>query len=296
MSATSELELEIKQDTRLFGGRLVRFSHASGSTGTRMTCSVFLPPKALHTVGTAAAVPLLMYLSGLTCTDENVCIKSGIFRALAEHGIAMVAPDTSPRGAGVAGETDSWDFGVGAGFYVDATEQPWSTNYRMYSYITEELVGLIARNFPVVDVTRMGVTGHSMGGHGALTIALKNQDKFRSVSAFAPICNPIQCPWGQKAFSGYLGSANQEAWKQYDACALVGLLGKTKYSDILIDVGTSDSFLTAGQLHPEKFVDACTAVKQPVTLRYQGGYDHSYYFVSTFVEDHVKFHAQFLNA
>jgi S-formylglutathione hydrolase len=219
-----------------------------------------------------------------------------MFRALAEHGLAMVAPDTSPRGAGIAGETDSWDFGVGAGFYLDATEHPWSENYRMYTYITVELLDLIARNFPIVDVHRAGITGHSMGGHGALTIALKNQTMFRSVSAFAPICNPIQCAWGQKAFSGYLGSTAQEAWKMYDACALMERLGKSKYSDILIDVGTSDSFLTAGQLRPEKFLEACSAAKQPVTLRYQGGYDHSYYFVSTFVEDHVRFHAQFLNA
>ena len=203
--------------------------------------------------------------------------------------MAFIAPDTSPRGAGIAGEADSWDFGVGAGFYLDATSSPWHENWRMYTYITKELPTILAAKFPAMDLLRMGVTGHSMGGHGALTIALKNQHIFRSVSAFSPICNPINCPWGKKAFSKYLGP-DQAEWEQYDATQLLTSMGKSRFDCILIDLGASDSFLSGGQLLPEAFKIAASAVDQNIELRIQDGYDHSYYFVSTFIEDHVKFH------
>lgn len=233
-----------------------------------------------------------MYLSGLTCTDENVCQKSGIFRYLAEHGLCFVAPDTSPRGIQIPGDSASWDFGVGAGFYVDATAEPWKQNYRMYSYITDELLSVLGANFPEIDISKVGITGHSMGGHGALTIALKRPDLFHSVSAFAPISNPINCPWGQKAFSGYFGADDKSTWEKYDSCSLITNLGKSKYDEILVDVGTADSFLNNGQLLCDNFRQACATVDQVVTMRYQGGYDHSYNFISTFVEDHVAFHAK----
>lgn len=229
-----------------------------------------------------------MYLSGLTCTDENVCQKSGAFKALSEHQLGFIAPDTSPRGAGITGEADSWDFGVGAGFYLDATNSPWANNYRMYSYITKELPAVIASNFPTLDLTRMGITGHSMGGHGALTIALKNQTMFKSVSAFSPICNPINCPWGKKAFSNYLGP-DIETWKEYDASDLLKQ-NKSVFDDILIDCGDADSFYKSGQLLPEAFKASAASVGQKVNIRMQEGYDHSYFFISTFIEDHVKFH------
>lgn len=212
----------------------------------------------------------------------------GIFRYLSESQLGFIAPDTSPRDVGILGESDSWDFGVGAGFYLDATNSPWNTNWRMYSYLTNELPSLLAANFPTLDISRMGVTGHSMGGHGALTLALKNQDMFKSVSAFSPICNPTNCPWGKKAFTNYLG-ADQREWEQYDATELIKL-GKSRFDNILIDIGTSDSFLSAGQLLPEAFSAAAVASGQKIDLRMQEGYDHSYYFVSTFIEDHVKFH------
>jgi S-formylglutathione hydrolase len=192
----------------------------------------------------------------------------------------------------VPGEADAWDFGVGAGFYLDATAEPWATNYRMYSYVTKELLAVVKEHFPALDLTRLGLTGHSMGGHGALTVALKNQGLFKSVSAFAPICHPTQCPWGQKAFGNYLARPAEEA-AAYDATALVGALGgqATAFDDILIDVGSADTFLAAGQLLPAAFADACAAAGQKVTLRYQEGYDHSYFFVSTFIDQHIEFHA-----
>ncbi|CAM9262243.1 unnamed protein product [Ectocarpus fasciculatus] len=276
----------IKSTTRVFGGRLVRFTHDSVQTKCQMTCSVFVPGSA------ATKRPLLLYLSGLTCTDENVCQKSGIFRSLAEKGLAFVAPDTSPRGLNLPGDSDSWDFGVGAGFYVDATAEPWNNNYRMYSYITDELLSVVGENFPDIDTTNVGITGHSMGGHGALSIALKRPDLFKSVSAFSPISNPVNCPWGVKAFTGYFGADAQDEWEAHDSTALITKNGKSKYEDILIDVGSSDNFLINGQLLCDNFRLACSAVGQNVTLRYQGGYDHSYNFVSSFVQDHVEHHAQ----
>ena len=220
-----------------------------------------------------------------------MCQKSGAFKTLSELQMGFIAPDTSPRGAGIEGESDSYDFGVGAGFYLDAINGPWAENYRMYSYITKELPGIIASNFPSLDITRLGITGHSMGGHGALTIALKNQTMFKSVSAFAPICNPMNCPWGQKAFTGYLGS-DKEAWKQYDACELVKSVGISTFDDILIDIGLADNFYKQGQLLPENFGEAASTVGQKTQIRMQDGYDHSYYFVSSFIDDHIKFHKE----
>lgn len=263
----------------------MRFTHDSVQTKCKMTASVFIPGNA------TAKCPLLMYLSGLTCTDENVCQKSGIFRSLAEKGLAFVAPDTSPRGINILGDGDSWDFGTGAGFYLDAVAEPWSENYRMYSYVTDELLGVIEDNFPEIDIDNVGITGHSMGGHGALTIALKRPDLFKSVSAFAPIANPMNCPWGVKAFTGYLGESSKSLWEEYDSCSLITKQGKSKYDDILIDVGTADSFLINGQLLCDNFRQACSSVGQSLTLRYQGGYDHSYNFIASFVEEHVAHHA-----
>ena len=288
--------MEIKATIKVCGGTLTRFTHQSVETKTPMTCAVFVPPSPTASGTAATTFPTLLYLSGLTCTDENVCQKGAPFRKLAELGVAFVAPDTSPRGAGVPtappGEEASWDFGVGAGFYLDATAEPWANNYRMYSYVTQELLAVVKEHFPTLDLTRLGVMGHSMGGHGALTVALKNQGLFKSVSAFAPICHPTQCPWGQKAFRHYLARPADEA-ADYDATALVGALGgkATAYDDILVDVGSADTFLIAGQLLPAAFADACAAVGQKVTLRYQEGYDHSYFFVSTFIDEHIEFHA-----
>eukprot|EP01038_Epipyxis_sp_PR26KG_P014890 gene14890-20025_t len=281
---SDNLNIDIKSTIKVFGGNLIRFSHNSIFTRTLMTCSVYIPQS-------DTSVPCILYLSGLTCTDENVCIKSGIFKRLAELKIGFIAPDTSPRGAGVAGEADSWDFGVGAGFYLNATKDPWNVNYNMYSYITEELLLVVEKNFTNLNVNRTSIMGHSMGGHGALTIALKKQSKFRSVSAFSPICNPSQCPWGIKAFSGYLGE-DRSLWSEYDATQLLVTLGSTSYDDILIDIGTADSFLKGLQLLPEPFQEAANKVGQKITIRYQDGYDHSYYFISSFIEDHVNFHAQ----
>ena len=205
--------------------------------------------------------------------------------------MGFIAPDTSPRGAGIVGETDSWDFGVGAGFYLDATTDAWKENYRMYSYITKELPNVISVNFPSLDLTKLGITGHSMGGHGALTIALKNQDMFKSVSAFAPISNPINCPWGKKAFSGYLGS-DESTWKKYDATELLKNNGKSKYDDILIDCGTGDNFYKQGQLLPEAFGKVAEEVGQKATIRLQDDFDHSYFFISSFMDNHIKFHSE----
>ena len=251
-----------------------------------MTFSVFMPPN------TKNPVPVLYYLSGLTCTQENVTTKGGFQRYAAEHGVAVVCPDTSPRGAGYATEDDGYDFGAGAGFYVDATEAPWSGMYRMYSYITKELPTVIADKFSV-DTSRASIFGHSMGGHGALTIALNNADAYKSVSAFAPIVAPSQCPWGEKALDGYLGS-NRDAWKAHDAVELIKS-GKTMNGAILIDQGTADPFLDE-QLKPHLFTEACAAAGQSVDLRMQEGYDHSYYLMASFMEDHIRHHAKVLNA
>jgi S-formylglutathione hydrolase len=238
---------------------------------------------------TAGQVPVLYYLSGLTCTAENFTTKAGAQQFAAKYGVAIVAPDTSPRGADVPDE-DTWDFGSGAGFYVDATQAPWAKHYNMYSYVTEELPALIAANFPI-DANRQGIFGHSMGGHGALICALRNPDQFKSVSAFAPIVAPTQCPWGEKAFSHYLGD-DRETWKNYDATELIQR--STFPVQILVDQGSTDSFL-ASQLKPQLFEAACQQVGQDLHLRYQADYDHSYYFIATFMEDHIRHHAQMLS-
>lgn len=235
---------------------------------------------------------MLWWLSGLTCTEENFTFKAGAQRLAAEHGLVLVAPDTSPRGVDIPGEDDAYDFGSGAGFYLDATRAPWAKNYRMYSYVTQELPELVFKHFPVRPDAQ-GIFGHSMGGHGALVIALGNPGVYRSVSAFAPIVAPSQVPWGTKAFAGYLGD-DREAWKRYDATELVKS-GARINGTILIDQGTKDQFLEA-QLRPELFAEACRAAGQPLELRMRQGYDHSYYFIATFVGEHVAHHAKALNA
>lgn len=249
-----------------------------------MRFSIYLPPAAEH-----GRVPVLYYLAGLTCTEETFMIKAGAQRLAAEAGLALVTPDTSPRGTDIPGQADAWDFGLGAGFYVDATEAPWSENWRMYSYVTAELPQLMADNFPIAR-ERQGIFGHSMGGHGALICALKNPDSYKSVSAFAPIAAPSRCPWGQKAFSGYLG-ADRKTWADYDASELVRR--QTFPSEILIDQGLKDQFL-AEQLHPHLFEDACRRAGQEVQVRRHEGYDHSYYFIQTFIPDHIRHHARLI--
>jgi len=278
--------LETISETRAFGGIQGVYRHESEQTGCAMEFAVFVPPNAQN-----APLPVLTYLSGLTCSWENVTVKAGAQRFAAREGVLFVAPDTSPRGFDFPGEHESYDFGSGAGFYVDATEQPWSTHYRMYSYVNEELPALIAANFPA-DPTRQGIFGHSMGGHGALVSALRNPERYRSVSAFAPIAAPSQCPWGEKAFGGYLGP-DRSTWAEYDATELIAKSGWR--SEILIDQGTADDFLES-QLKPELFEKACTAAGAKLTLRMQEGYDHSYYFIATFMEDHFVHHARQLNA
>lgn len=266
---------------RCFGGTVRFYRHASVACNGDMKFSVYLPPQA-----SSEPLPVLYFLSGLTCTDENFMVKAGAQQFAAAHRVILVAPDTSPRQAGIPDEEQDWDLGTGAGFYVDATAAPWRSHYRMYQYVTQELPELIAEHFPV-QADRQGIFGHSMGGHGALICALKNPDRYRSVSAFAPIAAPMRCPWGQKAFTAYLGE-NQEAWRAYDASELV--LTSRFHSPILIDQGTADTFLET-QLMPHLFEQACAKVGQPLTLRMQEGYDHSYYFIATFIEDHIRHHA-----
>ncbi len=268
-----------------FGGKQLRFEHASSTLSCPMTFSIYLPPQAEQ-----GKVPVIYYLSGLTCTDENMVQKAGAQRYAAEHGVALVAPDTSPRGDGVPDDPNgSWDFGLGAGFYCDATQAPWSKHYRMYSYIVDELPALIENNF-AVDASRQSITGHSMGGHGALTIALKNPGRFKSVSAFAPISSPLNCPWGEKALGNYIGN-DRKAWQAYDSCELI----KTAQErlPILIDQGSADNFL-AEQLKPELLQAAAAEAGYPITLRLQDGYDHSYFFIATFIGEHIAFHAKHL--
>lgn len=270
-----------------FGGAVSFYRHDAQETGCVMKFAVYLPPQAER-----RRVPVLWYLAGLTCTEETFMIKSGAQRVAAELGIALVAPDTSARGVPLPGDSDSWDFGVGAGFYLDATEEPWSRHYRMYSYVTRELPALVEQNFPV-DPRRQGIFGHSMGGHGALTIGLKNPERYRSISAFAPIAAPMHCPWGQKAFTGYLG-ADRELWRAHDACELIRALSTvTDRPPLLVDQGLSDQFLEQ-QLMPERLEQACKDAGYPLTLRRQAGYDHGYYFISTFMEDHLRHHARAL--
>jgi S-formylglutathione hydrolase len=270
-----------------FGGRQIFGQHDSKEVGLPMKFSVYLPPAAAH-----GKVPALVYLAGLTCNEETFMTKAGAQRVAAGLGMALIAPDTSPRGAGVAGEADSWDFGAGAGFYLDATAAPWSRNYRMESYITSELLPLVCEAF-AVDAQRIGIFGHSMGGHGALTLALRHPGIFKSLSAFAPICAPSQCPWGRKAFTGYLG-ADESQWAEHDATALMNAFPAAPWpGGILIDQGLADKFL-AEQLHPHLFEAACQAKGQPLTLRMHEGYDHGYYFISTFMADHLAHHAKAL--
>lgn len=279
------MTLELVSSWRSHGGTQGVYRHASSATGTDMVFSVFVPDTA-----TDRTMPVLWYLSGLTCTHANVTEKGEYRAACARHGIIFVAPDTSPRGEGVP-DDDAYDFGQGAGFYVDATQAPWATHFRMRSYIETELPALIAANSPA-DMARQGITGHSMGGHGALTIALRNPDRFKSVSAFAPIVSPMHCPWGEKALTGYLGP-DKAAWRAYDACALIE--DGARVPEIFIDQGGADAFLTE-QLKPHLLSRACDDADIALTLRMEAGYDHSYYFISTFMADHVRWHAERLNA
>ncbi len=275
--------MQAVQEQKSFGGTQGVYEHASKETGTNMRFAMYRP----H--GANTQTPVLWYLSGLTCTEDNVTVKGGFQQHCAEHGVAFIAPDTSPRGANIDGENESYDFGTGAGFYVDATESPWSKNYRMYSYITQELPELIFSSF---DLNRdsQGITGHSMGGHGALTIGLKHADVYKSVSAFSPICAPTQCPWGNKALTGYLGS-DKASWSDYDTVELIKSGKKT--SHILVDQGDADNFLVE-QLKSELLQTACNEAGQAVKIRMQPGYDHSYFFIATFAGDHVTHHAKLL--
>ena len=264
-----------------FGGTVGFYSHHSSSCNSEMKFAVYLPSQAR-----AKSVPVLYFLSGLTCTEENFMVKAGAEQFAAKYGIMLVVPDTSPRDAGIPGEDDDWDFGTGAGFYVDATVEPWKSHYQMYSYVVDELPTIIAENFPAIP-EKQSIFGHSMGGHGALICALKNPERYLSVSAFAPIVAPMRCPWGQKAFTNYLGS-DRETWRAYDASELV--LTAQYNRPILIDQGTEDKFIS-NQLLPEAFEEACAKVGQTLSLRRQAGYDHSYYFIATFIEDHIRHHA-----
>ena len=272
---------------RCFGGMQGVYTHAAETTHCSMRFGVFMPPQAQ-----SARVPVLYWLSGLTCTEDNFIVKAGAQRVAAELGVAIVVPDTSPRGLGYPGEADAYDFGLGAGFYVDATEAPWSEGYRMYSYVTNELPAYVERHFAVV-AGRAGIFGHSMGGHGALTIALKNPGRYRSVSAFAPIASPMRCPWGEKALTGYLGS-DRSRWREYDATALIADRG-WRGPALLVDQGTSDPFIES-QLKPELLRQACEQAGVALDLRLRDGYDHSYFFIATFIEEHLRFHARHLHA
>jgi len=284
------MSIERLSETNCFGGRIGFYRHASSSNNCDMQFSVFVPPQAA-----GGKVPVLTFLSGLTCTEENFMVKSGAQRVAAELGLMLVSPDTSPRGDGVPDDPDDdYDFGLGAGFYLNATHEPWSQHYHMYDYITRELQALIFDNFPG-DASRHGLTGHSMGGHGALTIGLRNPDMFRSLSAFAPICTTLHSPWGQKALGYYLG-ADTSAWTDYDACEVARRSGDVStYDSILVDQGADDPFLNE-QLKPELLIAACKESGLPLDLRIHDGYDHGYYFISTFIEEHLRFHAERLGA
>jgi S-formylglutathione hydrolase len=275
------MTLETVSQNKSHEGMQGVYRHASRETKTTMTFSVYVPP---HPAG--AKLPVVWYLSGLTCTHANVTDKGEYRAACAEHGLIFVAPDTSPRGEEVP-DAEGYDFGQGAGFYVDATEEPWRTNYRMWSYVTEELPALVGAEFPI-DMDRQGITGHSMGGHGALTIALRNPERFSSVSAFAPIVAPSQVPWGQKALTGYLGE-DRSAWRKHDAVLLIE--NGARVPELLVDVGDADPFIEK-ELRPELLERACAGAGIALTLRRQPGYDHSYYFISTFMTDHLRWHAE----
>lgn len=286
MSATP---LNLQSSHACFGGEQRFYQHASTEIGLPMKFSVFLPPQAQQ-----GAVPAVLYLAGLTCNEETFMVKAGAQRMAAELGLALIAPDTSPRGAeaeALPGAAASWDFGIGAGFYLDATQPPWSTHWRMESYLVRELLPLLSAQLPI-DGDRLGIFGHSMGGHGALTLALRHPGRFKTLSAFAPIANPINCPWGEKAFTGYLG-ADRTAWVEHDATVLMQNQPIAPYpAGILIDQGLADKFLHERQLLPEAFEAACAAIGQPLTLRRQPGYDHGYYFVQSFMADHLRHHAE----
>ena len=279
------MTLEIVSENISHGGRQLVVRHASSATSTDMNFSIFLPPQA----AAGAKLPVVWYLSGLTCTHANVTEKGEYRAACAELGLIFVAPDTSPRGEDVP-DADEWDFGKGAGFYIDATQEPWSKHYRMWSYVTDELPALVAAEYPV-DMGRQAITGHSMGGHGALTVALNHPGRFRSVSAFAPIVAPSQVPWGQKALGNYLGS-DRTAWRKHDAVALIE--DGASVEELLVDVGTADPFIE-NELRPELLERACADAGIALTLRRQQGYDHSYYFISTFMAEHLRWHAERLH-
>jgi S-formylglutathione hydrolase len=275
--------MELLATNKCFGGEQRRYRHHSDTLDCEMTFSVYLPPQAQQ-----GAVPALYWLSGLTSTDENFVHKAGAQRRAAELGMAIVCPDTSPRGVDLPGEDDSYDFGSGAGFYINATQSPWDRHYHMYDYVVHELPALVESQLPVTD--RRSVSGHSMGGHGALIAALKNPGRYASVSAFAPICHPTACPWGEKAFLGYLGE-DSGAWADYDATLLVP--HAKERLPLLIDQGTADNFLEE-QLHPESLVEACEAVHHHINLRMHSGYDHSYFFIASFIDEHLDHHARAL--
>ena len=272
-------------ENRSFGGRQLRFTHASRTLNCDMNFSVYLPPAAEH-----GEVPVLYWLSGLTCTDENFVTKAGAQHYAARHGVAIVAPDTSPRGEGVPDDPEgAYDFGLGAGFYVNAVQEPWANHYQMYDYVATELPALVAAQ-PSIDAERAGIFGHSMGGHGALTIALKNPQNYRSVSAFSPICSPLNCPWGEKALGNYLGG-DREHWKQHDSTELIR--AAQQHLPILVDQGAADDFLHE-QLKTELLQQASAEANYPITIRMQPGYDHSYFFISSFIGEHIEFHMQHL--
>ena len=273
-----------------FGGQQLRYRHHSNILNCDMTFSIYLPPQAKQ-----APVPVLYWLSGLTCSDENFVTKAGAQQHAAEYGIAIVCPDTSPRGEGVPDDEESaYDFGLGAGFYINATEQPWATHYQMYDYVVEELPALINAEFPV-DGSKVAISGHSMGGHGALTIALKNPERYCSVSAFSPICSPINCPWGQKALSNYIGDESQGHWNSQDTVELVKAADdQLKQSmPVLIDQGDADNFL-AEQLNTQLLIDTAEQVGFPMQIRFQSGYDHSYFFIASLIGEHIRFHSNYL--
>jgi len=278
-------ELKEIAANRSSGGWHKRFEHRSEVLDCDMVLAVYLPPAAEN-----GPVPVLWWLSGLTCTDENFMQKAGAHKLASELGLAIVCPDTSPRGTNLPGEHDDFDFGSGAGFYINATREPWNQHYKMFDYVTEELPGLVREHLPIND--RQSISGHSMGGHGALICALKKPELYRSVSAFAPITNPSQCAWGEKAFTGYLGP-DRETWKAWDSCELVGKHG-TDF-ELLVDQGEADNFLHDGQLRPEALQAACRETGVSLTLRRQPGYDHSYFFIASFIDDHLRHHARFLS-
>ncbi len=281
------MELKKISSVKSFDGSLQTYSHKSEVCNCDMTFSIYLPPQAEN-----EKLPVIYWLSGLTCTNENFMTKAGFQKYASELGIIVVTPDTSPRGANIEGENDSWDFGTGAGFYLNAIQKPWSDYYNMYDYITKELTQIINDNFPV-DSNRVSITGHSMGGHGALIIAFNNQNKYKSVSAFSPISAPMQCPWGIKAFTNYLGE-NKNEWEKYDATELIK--SKNINIPIMIDQGDADNFLKDGQLRPDLLMEAAKEKFLDVNLRMQKDYDHSYYFIATFIEDHLRFHAKYLKS